>query len=299
MTLAELLSVFKEKLQHLYEEDEVRELFSISVNAVLNYSKSDVIFKKDETISSDILLKFNKILDDLTDGKPIQYIFGKAHFYGLTFQVNPSVLIPRPETEELVDWIIAEIKNEQFISLGDIVGYRKSEIKNVLDIGTGSGCIAISLKKNLPTANVNAVDISDDALETAKKNAMLNEVPINFIQDDILNSKLSFDERTFDVIVSNPPYVKEDERKAMHSNVLAHEPHVALFVTNEKPLIFYDVIADYALKYLKKGGFLFFEINEYLGSQMIEMLEHKNFTAIQLKKDMQGKDRMLRAQSPL
>ena len=299
MTLAELLSVFKEKLQHLYEEDEVKELFSISVNAVLNYSKSDVNFKKGETISRDILLKFNKILADLTNGKPIQYIFGKAHFYGLTFQVNPSVLIPRPETEELVDWIIAEIKIDESLSLGNIDGHPKSEIKNILDIGTGSGCIAISLKKNLPTANVNAVDISDEALQTAKEKAKLNEASVNFIQDDILNSKLSFDEGTFDVIVSNPPYVKEDERKAMHSNVLAHEPHVALFVTNENPFVFYDVIADYALKYLKKGGFLFFEINEYLGSQMIELLEHKKFTAIQLKKDMQGKDRMLRAQLPL
>ncbi len=298
MTLAKLLSVFNEKLQHLYEIDEIRELFSISVNAVLEFSKSDTIVKKHETINNAILVKFNNILDGLSSGKPIQYILGQAHFYGLTLQVNPSVLIPRPETEELVEWIITEIKNEQFISLEDIVGHPKSKIKNILDIGTGSGCIAISLKKKLPTANVSAVDISEEALRTAKENAMRNDAAIKFIKDDILNSQLSFDEGTFDVIVSNPPYVKEDERTAMHSNVLSHEPHLALFVTNENPLMFYDVIADFALNNLKKGGLLFFEINEYLGSQMIELLGNKKFTAIQLKKDMQGKDRMLRAQLP-
>ena len=224
--------------------------------------------------------------------KPIQYILGETYFYGLPFKVNPSVLIPRPETEELVDWILSVCRSEQ-------IENRQSSIKNLIDIGTGSGCIAISLKKNLPKGEVFALDIAKDTLATAQQNAILNDVDVNFIQDDILNSQISHLTTQFSLIVSNPPYVKEDERPAMNNNVLANEPHRALFVTNENPLIFYDAIADFALQYLEKNGILFFEINEYLGEQTMQLLKDKNFINIELRKDMQGKDRMIKANAPI
>ncbi len=299
MTVAELLPLFKKNLLHLYEEDEVKELFFITIKEVLNYSKSDFYLKKNDSISDELNLKLNGILCSLIDGLPIQYVFQKTQFYGFSFKVNSSVLIPRPETEELVEWIIEKIKSFELRVANSKVDNRQSTIKNILDIGTGSGCIAISLKKHLPTAKVTAVDISIDSLTTAKENAALNKVEIDFVQDDILNSKFLFKQNTFDVIVSNPPYVKENERDQMHQNVLAHEPHHALFVGNENPLIFYDAIADYALIHLKKDGFLFFEINEYLGAQTVDLLARKNFTAIELRKDMQGKDRMICAQLAL
>ncbi len=298
MTLAELLTLFKKNLLHLYEEDEVKELFFISIKEVLNYSKSDFYLKTSNAISDVEVVKLEKILTDLNAGLPIQYVFENTDFYGLSFKVNPSVLIPRPETEELVEWVIEKVKTYELPVSSCTVDNQQSTIINILDIGTGSGCIAISLKKHLSTANVAAVDISIASLTTAKENAALNNVEVSFIQDDILNSKLKFEPATFNIIVSNPPYVKEDERNQMHQNVLAHEPHHALFVSNENPLIFYNAIADYALQHLKKDGFLFFEINEYLGAQTVNLLVEKRFTAIELRKDMQGKDRMICAQLP-
>ncbi|MDO7742938.1 MAG: peptide chain release factor N(5)-glutamine methyltransferase, partial [Pedobacter sp.] len=179
---------------------------------------------------------------------------------------------------ELVDWIL------------QTVGVTQQKPTNILDIGTGSGCIAISLKKHLNTNNVSALDVSADALIVAEKNAVLNNVIINFINQDILT--YSGDEN-YDLIVSNPPYIKEDERADMHQNVLDHEPHLALFVATERPLLFYEAIADFAIKHLRQDGNLFFEINEYLGKETVAMLEDKGFNKIILKKDMQGKDRMI------
>jgi len=285
MKLAELAFLYQEKLSTLYDEDEVQSLFLMALNEVISYKKTDYIINKEVLVPDAALLKLNNILLALSNGKPIQYIIGHAEFYGLQFKVNSSVLIPRPETEELVEWILSSRRDEQspvFTSA------------NILDIGTGSGCIAIALKKHLPKALVSAVDISPTALATAKENALLNNVGVDFIEDDILNHS-AFDNLKFDVIVSNPPYIKEDEKVEMHQNVLANEPHTALFVSNEKPLIFYEAIADFAFAHLKKEGSLFFEINANLAMETIRMLASKGFSDIVLKKDMQGKDRMLSA----
>ncbi|RZL18483.1 MAG: peptide chain release factor N(5)-glutamine methyltransferase [Pedobacter sp.] len=225
------------------------------------------------------LLKLSKILTDLKTGKPVQQVLGETIFYGLPFKVTSNVLIPRPETEELVDWVINHVKDKK---------------ESLLDIGTGSGCIPIVLKKHLPHLNVSSIDISSEALKVAAENAQLNKININLIEADIL--KYSTD-KMYDVIVSNPPYIRELEKAEMHENVLIHEPHTALFVSDENPLIFYKAIADFALSNLNPNGYLFFEINEYLWEETLQILIDKRFKNIELKKDMQGKDRMIMART--
>jgi len=280
MKLLELSDYFKQSLIDLYDEDEAQSIFFITIDSLLNYNRSAFLVNKQRLITDAEFAAFENVISSLKSGKPIQYILGEAYFYGLKFKVNQAVLIPRPETEELVEWILDEIDNSLEI--------------NILDIGTGSGCIAIALKRNQPLANVYALDIAIDTIATAKENALLNNAEISFITDDILNLKTSFDKK-IDIIVSNPPYIKEDEKQAMHQNVLANEPHRALFVTNENPLIFYNAIAEFAIENLADHGLLFFEINEYLGKETVSLLEHKGFNNIELRKDMQGKDRMVKA----
>ncbi|TKB98429.1 peptide chain release factor N(5)-glutamine methyltransferase [Pedobacter cryotolerans] len=292
MQLKQVSQRFIDELNLLYQKDEAQAIFLLTLQHIKQYSRADYILKKEEEISTNELINFENALKDLLAEKPIQYILGETYFYGLPFKVNPSVLIPRPETEELVDWILSVLNSDE-----QIVN-RKSKTVNILDIGTGSGCIAISLKKNLPEAKVYALDIAADTLATAQQNAVLNDVDVNFIQDDILEprfiqSHISNLTSQISLIVSNPPYVKEDEKPEMNNNVLANEPHRALFVSNQNPLIFYEAIANFALKYLEENGLLFFEINEYLGEQTVQLLKDKNFKNIELKKDMQGKDRMI------
>lgn len=284
MNLAELSVLYKEQLKELYNAEEVQSLYLMVVEYLLGLNKTSYILKKKNTISKTDELKFKNILNELNIGKPIQYVVGETYFYGLKFKVNSSVLIPRPETEELVEWILS-VCNSQLPNL------------NILDVGTGSGCIPITLKKHLPNANIFGLDISSEALATAKENAAFNNLSVNFIEGDILNHSniQSFHHSKLDVIVSNPPYIKEDEKPAMHQNVLANEPHIALFVSNENPLVFYKAIADFAKSNLKTDGYLFFEINEYLGKETVQMLVDKGFSAIELRKDMQGKDRMISA----
>lgn len=299
MKLTELTILYQEKLSALYDEEEAQSLFLIALHEVLGYKKTDYILNKEQLVSDTVLLKLNNILLGLTKGKPIQYIIGHAEFYGLKFKVNPSVLIPRPETEELVEWVLSP-NPQRGLSVDSSIVNLKSKIVNILDIGTGSGCIAIALKKHLPKANVSAIDISPEALAVAKENALLNEVGIDFIQHDILSNSViqSFNHSKFNIIVSNPPYIKEEEKAEMHQNVLANEPHTALFVSNDRPLIFYEAIADFALENLRNSGTLFFEINANLSKETIQMLGDKGFIDIRLKIDMQGKERMISAQKP-
>lgn len=291
MQLKQLSQQFIDKLSGFYQKEEAQAIFLLSVAQLMQYSRADYLLKKDEQLNQDILPKFDHVLNELLAEKPIQYILGEAYFYGLPFKVNPSVLIPRPETEELVDWILSVCSSENTIN-------RPSKIVNILDIGTGSGCIAVSLKKNLPETEVYALDIAEDTIETAQNNALLNNVEVKFIQDDILNYEISNFKSQISIIVSNPPYIKEDEKPAMHKNVLSNEPHRALFVSNQNPLLFYEAIANFALKHLEENGLLFFEINEYLGEQTMQLLKDKKFKNIELRKDMQGKDRMIKANKP-
>jgi release factor glutamine methyltransferase len=226
------------------------------------------------------LLRWETVLSELKKEKPIQYILGETEFYGLRFRVNENTLIPRPETEELVELIISDnqiTKNTNSLT--------------ILDIGTGSGCIAISLAKNLSNAKVSAIDVSEKALEMAKKNAEINEVNVNFILADVL--KISTLQEKYDVIVSNPPYVRNLEKHEIKPNVLEFEPHLALFVEDDDALIFYRKIAELALKNVSENGKLYFEINQYLGKETVELLENLGFKNVKLIKDIYENDRMI------
>lgn len=278
MKIGELEEHFTLELNHLYDLDETTALFSLAAENVLSLSPTKLLLSKDVVLSFINFQKMLSVLNDLKIGKPIQHILGEAHFYGSSFKVNENVLIPRPETEELVDWVIHELT--------------PNASGKLLDIGTGSGCIPISLKKYLPNIEVSTLDVSMSAIEIAQQNAEDIGTLISFIHADILSYKSDL---KYDIIVSNPPYIRELEKLEMHQNVLEHEPHLALFVTDNNPLIFYKTIADFASENLNDKGLLFFEINEYLGEEMIEMLTGKGFINIDLRKDMQGKDRMLKA----
>ena len=293
MKIKELAEKFTIELAPLYEENEAKAIFLLAIEYHLKINRSNYNLKREYELTDNELETFNFLLYQLKTGKPIQYVLGETSFYGLPFKVNQSVLIPRPETEELVEWVIEKVESLKLKveSSESITHNANRQPLNLLDIGTGSGCIAISLKKNLPEVDVFALDISAEALAVAKQNAALNEVEVSFIEHDILSfSSLHI---TSSIIISNPPYITQTEKTQMHENVLANEPHLALFVRNENPLIFYEAIADFALMNLKENGMLFFEINEHLGIVTVDMLSSKGFNAIELRKDMQGKDRVI------
>jgi release factor glutamine methyltransferase len=281
MILKDLKHQFVDLISTVYELDECTALFDITADRYLNISRLSYFQMQNNTVNEPLAHQILQVANELSTGKPLQYIFGDTVFYGLKFYVDSNVLIPRPETEELVHLIIHTVRKSTHIS------------NNLLDIGTGTGCIPITLKKHLNNLEVSAIDVSPEALEVAIKNAELNEVNINFIQADILSYTA---EKKYDVIVSNPPYIKEDEKASMHLNVLTYEPHLALFVSNENPLLFYKAIAEFSRTNLNENGFLFFEINEYLGEQVRLMLAEKGFQNIQVLKDMQSKDRMVSCQ---
>ncbi len=279
---------FVNQLQTIYEVSEAESIANIVFEEIL-YIKKQHIFFLDKQINDGEIEQLNFILGKLLKHEPVQYVLGVADFFGFRFKVDKNVLIPRRETEELVDLIIKDVRNTKPESGSQI----EKEI-NILDIGTGSGCIAISLKKNLPFAQLTAIDISKEAIKVATENAFLNKVSIDFIEADILNSQLSSLDSQFNIIVSNPPYITVEEKNKMLKNVLEFEPHNALFITNNDPLQFYKAIADFAKDHLKENGKLYFEINEMFGNEVKEMLEDKDFTQVEIIKDMQGKERIVK-----
>jgi release factor glutamine methyltransferase len=293
MIIKEYRTQFIQELSPLYGVEEAESIFYLVLEEKNHFKRLDMALNPKLSFSQDDLQVWDSIVNALKDQKPVQYILGKTSFYGLDFEVNENVLIPRPETEELVEWIIQSQKIED----------RREGIK-ILDIGTGSGCIAIALAKNLEKASVFAIDVSEKALATAQKNKQNNNVEVNFAKVDILEindleqlpTSVSQFPAKFDIIVSNPPYVRELEKHEIKKNVLDFEPHVALFVEDTNALIFYQKIAQLAQKNLSKNGQLFFEINQYLGKEMIELLEKMNFKNIELRQDIYGNDRMLKAE---
>jgi release factor glutamine methyltransferase len=294
-TVKDVFTVYKQGLSAIYDANETEALTLLAISEITSFTKAKIKAFPENELTTAQIESLQDILTQLTTGKPLQYILGKTEFYGLPFKVNQSVLIPRPETEELVAWVIESVGSLQFA-----VSSRQLAVGSILDIGTGSGCIAISLKKNLPVFDVYAIDISADALQTAKENAMLNEVEIEFIEADILNLKSDPDSYRdehpkFEIIISNPPYVTMHDKTQMHTNVTDFEPYTALFVPQNDPLIFYKAIADFALKNPAQNGLLFFEINESLGEETLKLLKDKGFKNIELRKDMSGRDRMIKA----
>lgn len=279
MQLKQYKVYFSDKLSSIYPQTEIDTFFIYLIEEYLGLQRIDMIMKPDYEITIEKETVLNTALERLLKEEPIQYIIGKTEFYGLPFNVNKHTLIPRPETEELVEWVLNTTEKEEKL--------------NIIDIGTGTGCIPISLKKHLPNTNISAIDVSEDALKIAKLNAELNNIDINFIRKDILKTEQLT--QMYDVIVSNPPYVRNLEKVEIKNNVLENEPHLALFVDDNNPLIFYSKIADLAKNHLTKNGVLFFEINQYLGKETVDMLKEKGFTNIELRKDFSTNDRMIKA----
>ena len=270
--LANILPFFLKEIDN-FSRREIISFAYLSIEKILGFSKSDCILNSNYILSDEDISSFEKIIVDIKKNIPIQYVLGETHFYNLKFNVNSSTLIPRPETEELVRYILSH------------------NFSSVLDIGTGSGCIAISIAKN-SNANIYAIDNSKEALEIAKSNAILNSVDVNFMFNDVFGISVT---KKYDLIVSNPPYVLNSEKKYMHQNVIDYEPHNALFVEDSNPLIFYEKIALIASKNLNSNGLLFFEINEKFGDQIIDLLSKLNFVDIELKKDINGRDRIIKS----
>ena len=290
MKIKELKIQFQNQLELIYDVEEIDIFFFMITEYFYDFRRIDFSLKPDFEIQN--IAEWETIISDLKQEKPIQYILGEAWFYGLPFKVNENTLIPRSETEELVEWII---ESQKYVTSSEVE-------RTILDIGTGTGCIPISLKNNLPEAEVFAIDISEEALEVAKFNAKQNETKVHFIQTDILqvadleklstvNCQLS---TNFDVIVSNPPYVRNLEKVEIKKNVLEYEPHLALFVEDNDALLFYRKIAQLAKQSLQPNGLLFFEINQYLGKETVGMLSQLGYQNIELRKDLKGNDRMIK-----
>ncbi|WP_339885862.1 peptide chain release factor N(5)-glutamine methyltransferase [Polaribacter vadi] len=293
MKLLDFKLHFKNSLSEIYPTTEIDSFFFLLMEEYLDLQRIDTVLKPDFKIDEENLSILKKALARLQKEEPIQYIIGKTEFYGLPFWVDENTLIPRPETEELVEWVLEEVGSWKFEAGSEKLEVGNDKSLSILDIGTGSGCIPISLAKNLSEVKISAIDVSVEALKIAKKNAALHNVSIDFFEVDILQAeKLP---QKFDIIISNPPYVRELEKVEIQNNVLQNEPHLALFVSDKNPLIFYDKIADLAKNHLTKNGLLFFEINQYLGKETCDLLEDKDFKNISLKKDLFGNDRMIKA----
>jgi release factor glutamine methyltransferase len=281
MTIQEARYDLQNALTPQYGEGEAASMCRYVFDDFFALKTNDV--SQESIFQSFLLDDYFSLKKRLLGGEPVQYVVGFAWFYGLKFKVNPSVLIPRPETEELIYWILETIKKESLSSV------------SILDIGTGSGCIPVTLKVKNNNLNVSSVDVSESALITASRNAFRNNVDIDFKCLNILDKTQQIQLGQFDIIVSNPPYIPQKEKILMHKNVLDFEPHLALFVENDNALIFYESIADFAQKHLNTEGYLFFECNEYNAQDVKTMLEKRQFRDIVLTQDMSGKDRMIRA----
>ena len=278
MELKAFKNEFVTSLSLIYDEAEAEQLFYIALEEVLGWKRVDFIMKTPFQLDQEKASEFENVLKELISEKPIQYIFNKAYFYGLDFYVNENTLIPRQETEELVEWILKTIAENP------------TKTWRILDIGTGSGCIPITIAKMAKNVEVTTLDVSDKAIEVAKKNAQDLGVNISFINQSILETEVL---NSYDIIVSNPPYVRNLEKVEIKNNVLIHEPHLALFVEDDDPLIFYRKIVSLAEKSLSQNGYLFFEINQYLGKETFDLF-NKHFTNVELRKDFVGNNRMIR-----
>ncbi len=282
MNLSVLRKTYINRLSEIYPSSEITSIFRLLVAHRLHLDSAALVLEEKKELLPKDSAYFQKALERLQEKEPVQYIVGETYFYNLKLRVNSEVLIPRPETEELVAWIISDVEK-----------YNKNKTIRTLDIGTGSGCIAISLAKNLPNIEVWAIDISPKALQVAKENANTHQVAVHFLEADILKT----DElpKTYDMIISNPPYVRRQERSQMHGNVLQFEPDQALYVSDDNPLLFYKKIIVLAAKCLNEKGCLYFEINQYLGKEVVQLLAQNGYKNIELRKDFLGNNRMLKA----
>ena len=281
-TVVEIKHYFQEKLASHFSDREVKFIVKTILCRRLNYSSIDLLTRNDAIISLSDIQYFQKVIDRLLEGEPFQYIAETTFFYNIDLKIDKRALIPRPETEELVDWIVSDFKNKKSL--------------HILDVGTGSGCISLALKNEMPNWKITGIDISKEAISLAQANAKCLNLVVDFHQLDVFEiEKTELKKLKFDVIVSNPPYIPKSDESKMKNHVLHHEPQQALFVGDEDPLIFYKKIASIAKLQLNDEGTLYLEINEDLGEATIDLLKKMGFKNCQLRQDLQGKDRMIRA----
>ncbi len=308
MTIDELYKHFVEQLKIIYDERESANIADWVFESITNSKRLDRILDKQKQLSNSKIKELNTALQKLLAHKPVQYVLGEAWFYKMKLFVNEHVLIPRPETEELVEWVVEDVRGTGYDirSVEDVRGtgydvrskksiniqHRTSNIVHILDIGTGSGCIAIALKKELPDAEIFAIDVSEEALHVAKKNAENKNAPINFLQIDFLNEGSCTSLPLFNIIISNPPYIPENEKSKLAKNVVDHEPHIALFVKNDYPFIFYKEIVFFAERHLIQTGKIFVEVHENYAKEVQQIFADKNFTT-EIRKDIYGRERMV------
>src|SRR5215204_1870889 len=283
MTLNEARAVLTKELNNVYEYDELRNIIELVIEHITNMPRAEQVKNKVPYLTCTQLENLDTITEKLKKNEPVQHVLGEAWFAGMKFKVNKNVLIPRPETEELVDWIVKESQKPEVKN------------KNIIDIGTGSGCIPITLKKKLPEANVSAIDVCNEALFTATENAVELNAEVDFLLLDFLDEEKWKELGQYDIIVSNPPYVKQSEINTMHERVKEFEPHLALFVPDNDALMFYKKLSDFSINHLKPAGSLYVEINEALGEAVSNLFRSTGFANTELKKDMQGKDRLIMA----
>jgi len=286
VTINSAYQYLKNNLTDIYDERESANIAELIIEKISGLKRTERILNKQQPLKIEQINTIENYLQELINHKPVQYVLNEAWFAGMKFFVNENVLIPRPETEELVEWIVQDAG----LSL---TAYHSP--LTILDIGTGSGCIAIALKNKIKNADVFAIDISEPALKIAASNAQESNTDINFSKADILQNQIKINMPLFDVIVSNPPYITKKESSEMHTNVIAYEPHVALFVPDENPLLFYNAISDFALSHLKEKGSLYFEIHENFANDIVNLMQQKGFQSIEIKKDLQQKNRMVKA----
>jgi len=295
MKLHEAEQQIKKALQEIYEEQEAAAIASLAIEHITGFSKTERLSKKEEPLFSSQLDRLHHNLNRLKNHEPIQYIMNKTWFYGMELYVDKNVLIPRPETEEMVEWIINDMK-----ASGKDVFIRRSmeadettQLK-ILDVGTGSGCIALALKKAMPKAEVWGCDVSEEALNVARRNGSTLNIRVDFQGVNFLDEAQQKHLPTVDIIVSNPPYVPLKDKEQMQPNVVAHEPHTALFVPDNDPLVFYRALAEFGKKRLYESGTIYMEIHEGLANEVVTVFNKQGYSNIELKKDMQGKDRMVK-----
>ena len=290
MTLNEARTVLTKELKNIYNKDEVSNIIDLVLEHITGLPRIEQVKNKIPYLTCTQLEDLDSITERLKTNEPVQYVLGEAWFAGMKFKVNKNVLIPRPETEELVDWLVKEVNAQR-----PMLNVQCS----IIDIGTGSGCIPISIKKRLPDADLSAIDVCSEALLTATENAIAHNTEINFTLLDFLDEEKWSELGNFDIIVSNPPYVKQTEKNSMHERVVSFEPPLALFVPDNDTLLFYRKLSGFAVNNLKPGGVFYAEINEALGNEIVDFFKSAGFTDVQLRKDMQGKDRMIKGTRPL
>lgn len=296
MKLFEAGRYLKEQLKKIYEEEEAGKIADLAIEHISGLSKTERISRKQEELSASQSKQLQKDLQRLQQHEPIQYIMNKAWFYGMELYVDENVLIPRPETEELVQWIVDDVKaagKDVFIRR-PMEADQTTQLK-VLDVGTGSGCIALALKKAMPKAEVWGCDVSEEALNVARRNGSTLNIRVDFQGLNFLDKAQQISLPAVDIIVSNPPYVPLKDKEQMHANVVDHEPHTALFVPDNDPLIFYKALADFGTKRLYPNGTVYMEIHEEIGPDILNLFKENGYNHVELRKDMQGKDRMIRA----